>query len=101
MSAWHFPTFDTVKLYTSLTGQTLWDVSLQLFGSLEYAWELAVSNNLSVDAAIPTGTVIMYDDAGKGDRAVKNEICLKELSFVKGAVSGGDYSDDYNNDYNV
>lgn len=91
-----------MKLYTSLTGQTLWDISLQIFGTLEFVWELAIGNNLPVDQVIPVGTTIKYNDTGKGDETTKKQIKSAGMSFVKGGIeAGGEYSNDYNDDYNT
>lgn len=50
--------------YNSVNGQSLLDVCLSVYGTLDYLYKLIVDNNISgVDYDPTTGQVFVYDDS--------------------------------------
>lgn len=50
--------------YNSANGQSLLDVCLSVYGTLDYLYKLIVDNNISgVDYDPTTGQVFVYDDS--------------------------------------
>lgn len=51
-------------------GQTWFDVSLKLYGTPEYAFDLAVANDSNVAADIPTGILVRFDPNVKANKTI-------------------------------
>lgn len=50
--------------YNSVNGQSLLDVCLSVYGTLDYLYKLIVDNNINgVDYEPSTGQVFVYDDS--------------------------------------
>ncbi len=51
-----------MKEYTTTQGQSIYDIALILYGSIEGIFDLLVNNNISINDEIPAGTVLSYDE---------------------------------------
>lgn len=51
-----------MKEYTVRNGQNIYDVALQLYGSIEGVFDILVNNNLSLNSELKPGDVIRYDE---------------------------------------
>lgn len=51
-------------------GQTWFDISLKLYGTVDYAFDLAVANGVNITDEIPTGTLIYFDPELKTNKTV-------------------------------
>lgn len=50
--------------YNSVNGQSMLDVCLSVYGTLDYLYKLIIDNNISgVDYEPTTGQVFVYDDS--------------------------------------
>ena len=49
------------NMYQVHNNQTWLDISLKLYGSVEFAFELATANNSNIAEEIPAGTFIFFD----------------------------------------
>ncbi len=60
--------------YKTYENQTWEDISNDLFGKVDYAFDLALLNESSVTSIIPAGTIIRYNSY------IKEEFVLKSMS---------------------
>lgn len=51
-------------------GQTWFDVSMKLYGTPEYAFDLAVANNSNVAGDIPAGILVQFDPNVKANKTI-------------------------------
>ncbi len=54
-----------MKQYKVRTGQNIYDVSLQLYGSIEGVFDILINNNIGINDVLEPGTVINYDETFK------------------------------------
>jgi len=65
------PAANTQGRFVSLTGQSIYDVCLQTYGTMELLVKLVLENNLvSTDAAIEAGKVFTFDKTKIKDTAI-------------------------------
>jgi hypothetical protein len=87
------------KIYKIQTGQNIFDLSLQLFGSVENIYDLITNNNLSGADTLPVeGTNLVYDPTGLGNELLKKEISTKRIEYANGQ-SAGSYNTNFNTDF--
>ena len=95
----------TTNKYNALYGQTILDVSLQKFGSIESLFDLIADNGLNLNSNLQAGQMMTVNTTSKGDEKIKNFVNLNAIKYINGAIEtmpplyGGDYNGDYNNDY--
>ena len=71
--------------YVSKNNQSLFDVCLQLYGSLEFMSQLITDNSeLSYDSQIGSGQEVVYSDS-VGRKAIREQIVNNNLSLSNGA----------------
>jgi len=88
-----------MKIYKVQTGQNLFDISLQLYGSIENVYDLMVLNNLEDVGTLPVeGTELLYDPTGLGNELMKKEISTKKIEYANGQ-SAGSYNENFNPDF--
>ncbi len=86
-------------------GQSLFDICLQEFGTLEEIFTLANDNDLNLNSKLVAGRELVVNKTNVGDENIKNFVVLKNLTFNNdqgdGAppLLGGDYNNDFNNDF--
>ncbi len=51
-------------------GQTWFDISLKLYGTAEYAFDLALANGANITDEIPTGMLVSYDIELKANKTI-------------------------------
>ena len=87
------------------SGQNLFDIVLQKFGTLENAFILINDNSLTFNSKLNANQELIINNSGVGDNKVKNFVTLHEYKYnndQEGAVLssvGIDYNNDYNSDY--
>jgi hypothetical protein len=88
-----------------IDGQSIWDLSLQYFGSLKYAIDIISDNNLGFNTKLKSSQNITINNSNIGDNDIKNLYKFNGI-VLNNAQSeamppniGGDYNNDYNNDY--
>jgi hypothetical protein len=87
------------KIYKIQTGQNIFDLSLQLFGSVENIYDIMVKNDLSSAATLPVeGSDLVYNAAGLGNELLKKEISTKRIEYANGQSSGS-YNENFNPDF--
>lgn len=87
------------KIYKIQEGQNIFDLSLQLFGSVENIYDIISRNELSDAATLPVeNTDIVYDATGKGNELLKKEISTKRIEYANGQ-SAGSYNENFNTDF--
>lgn len=52
-----------MKEYTVRHGQNIYDVALQLYGSIEGVFDILVNNDLSLNSELKPGDIIRYDES--------------------------------------
>jgi len=88
-----------MKIYKVQTGQNLFDISLQLYGSIENVYDLMALNNLEDVGTLPVeGTELLYDPTGLGNELMKKEISTKKIEYANGQ-SAGSYNENFNPDF--
>lgn len=84
------------KIYKIQTGQNIFDLSLQLFGSIQNVYDIIDDNQLEDVGTLPVpGTEIVYTPDGYGNELMKKEIRTKGYVFANGQDAGS-----YNNNFN-
>ena len=79
--------------------QNAFDLALNLYGDLEYLYDIIVTNNLSSASTLPvTGTPIFYNNTGYGNELVKKQTRTKKLTYANGQ-SAGSYNENFNPDF--
>lgn len=68
--------------------QSLMDVCLQRYGSLDNMVDIAILNNISIDAVLVPGTTLKLKTEGKGDRRIKNTVSERSYSFNNNGLVG-------------
>lgn len=87
------------KIYKIQEGQNIFDLSLQLFGSVENIYDIISRNGLSSAATLPVeNTDIVYDPTGLGNELLKKEISTKRIEYANGQ-SAGSYNENFNTDF--
>lgn len=86
-------------IYKIQSGQNIFDLSLQLFGSIENIYDVISPNDLEDAATLPVpGMDITYEPSGIGNELIKKEVKTKRLSFANGQDAGS-FNDSFNPDF--
>lgn len=94
-------------IITAQEGQSIFDICLQEFGSLEplIARLLADNDELTVTGKITTGRELVINKTGVGDQDVRNFVVLQGITMSNDQGTGqpaetdGDFSNDFSNDF--
>lgn len=74
--------------YITKKQQNIWDVSTELYGSIEGVFDLLISNKwLSLSSEIDAGTELEYHDYFSVNSEIKNDIAERKMSIVNGERS--------------
>ena len=89
-----------------IEGQSLNDIAIQEYGSIEYVFQILKDNeDLSINSNVSAGNTIIIDDTIKGEPTVKaffqEEKRNKKFPVNNSDFEGGSYSGDYDNDYDI
>ena len=85
--------------------QSIYDVILQEFGTLDEAATMLADNDLSFNSKLSSGQELVINNTGVGDNRIKNFVILKNKRFnnFQGSfippLFGGDYDVSYSPDY--
>jgi len=89
--------------YTVKTGQNIFDVCVQHFGTLDYLFTMLSDNNLDLNSPLTSGIVLEINSNLLGNELIKRTIIKNSCIFVNDQQTliqtSGDYNNDYNNDY--
>jgi len=91
--------------YTVKNGQSIFDVCLQFFGTLEYLFTILSDNNLDLNSPLTSGMELKINNNLLGNELIKRTIIKNNCIFVNEQqtiiqTNGvGDYNNDFNNDY--
>jgi hypothetical protein len=85
-------------------GQDIYDITLKLYGSLDFYLTVVQENNLNIDSELVAGQKITASNVLVGDSRIKEK--YNKINFIP-VNSGeddlrqldGDYNGDFNNDY--
>ena len=89
------------------SGQSILDVTLAAFGTLENMFTTLIKDNpsLTVTGKLPVGQDLVVNNVGVGDDEVKNFVTLQSIIFSNDQGTGnppqvdGDMNNDYANDF--
>ena len=76
---------EKVQNYIAKTGQNIFDISAQLFGTIDLLFDYLITNGIDVDSNINSGQLIKYNNFQKG-----NENFKKFVINNKKIISNGD-----------
>lgn len=88
-----------------LEGQSIFDIGVQEFGTLEDLFILVNDNNLSVNTKLISGQQLTVNKVNIGDENVKDFVVLGNITMNNAQgekvppLLAGDYNGDYNGDY--
>jgi hypothetical protein len=68
-----------MKNYTIIEGQTILDIALQLYGSVDYAVKLVVDNGLDINQDLVGNDIIQYDADLFSQSDLSNQLQLNNL----------------------
>ncbi len=77
-----------MKKYTVLYGQSLFNVCLQVYGTLNYIFKLIADNNLgNINAGVSPGQIIIFDLSLTQDGSVYNQNIVKGIKYISGPIT--------------
>ena len=88
-----------------LEGQSIFDIGVQEFGTLEDLFILVNDNNLSVNTKLISGQQLTVNKVNIGDENVKDFVVLGNITMNNAQgekvppLLSGDYNLDFNGDY--
>jgi hypothetical protein len=91
--------------YTVRENQSIFDVCLQNFGTLESLFTILSENNINVNSNLSSGQNLVINNTLIGNEFMKKSIIKQNLTYVNqqlktADLKGGDFNDDYDkNDY--
>jgi len=86
-------------------GQSIFDICVQEFGTMNELPRLLVDNDLTLNTKLVAGRVLVVNKTNIGDENVKDFVVLGNRTFNNDQGQGqppvlaGDYNNDYSNDY--
>ena len=86
-------------------GQSIFDVCLENYGSLEYLFTLLADNDLTINSKLQSGQEIVINNLGIGDENIKSFVSLQKKKFnnnqtiLEPPIVGGAYSGAYSSAY--
>jgi hypothetical protein len=87
--------------YRVKSGQSLYDVSVQLYGDTSHVVDLLKLNtDLTVNSNLQANQVLKYENQ---NTVLTNYLATNSLNLATSTpkiIDGEDYNDDYNEDYN-
>ena len=92
----------TIREATAVAGQSVIDLALQLYGSLDGLGELCALNELAMTDEIKAGQIFKYDVSKVvGPAVVRLQKVYANLgdTSTEPPVVGGDFNGDFNNDF--
>ena len=89
-----------MKEYRVKSGQSLYDISIQLYGDTSHVLDiLKLNENLDLNTNLVANSILYYE---KQNTTLVNYLSTNSLNLATSepkTVTGGDYSNDYNEDY--
>jgi hypothetical protein len=89
---------------TVQAGQSLYDIVLQYYGSLDFYLTMVQENNLDIDSTLTVGQKLTVSNELIGDARIKDK--YNKIKFIPVNSSeedlrqlDGDYNGDFNDDY--
>lgn len=89
---------------TVQAGQSLYDIVLQYYGSLDFYLTMVQENNLDIDSTLTVGQKLTVSNELIGDARIKDK--FNKIKFIPVNSSeedlrqlDGDYNGDFNDDY--
>ena len=93
----------SIQTYTAKSGQSIFDICLQVYGTLDLIMKLIQDNNIaSLNSSGFTGFVFNYDASLIVDNSIVTaNINIPYTTELYGNMGGsnGSYNSDYSNDY--
>lgn len=97
-----------MKIFNAVDGQSLLDVCLNVYLSLDYLVKLMQDNGVdNVNAAVVSGQVFLYDDTITADQTATVQNIQQRIFYATKARSTGrlgnrgDFNDDFSADFNI
>lgn len=70
--------------YTVKEGQTLLDITLQVYGSIDYLVKLCLENNIDINSNLEGGTILVIDDNLFALSPISNQLNLSNIFINTG-----------------
>lgn len=97
-----------MKTFAAVNGQSLLDVCLNVYSSLDYLVKLAKDNNIdNLNANIVSGQEFEWDDTVSADSAVVQQNIQQRIYYATAEKidtrlgNRGDFNDDFSADFNI
>ena len=97
-----------MKTFVATDGQSLLDVCLNVYASLDYLVKLMLDNGVdNVNADVISGQVFEYDDTVSADQSISMQNQQQQIIYAtKQKVdyrigNRGDFNDDFSSDFNI
>ena len=72
-----------MKNYVVLYGQSIFNVCLQTYGTLNYIFKLISDNNLgNINAVVNPGQIIIFDPSLIKDVSLYNQNLMKKINYI-------------------
>lgn len=97
-----------MKTFAAVNGQSLLDVCLNVYMSLDYLVKLARDNDIdNLNADVISGQVFLYDDTVSADSAIVQQNVQQRTYYATAEKietrlgNRGDFNDDFSADFNI
>lgn len=90
---------------TARDNQSILDITIQEFGTMEQLLTLIVDNSLDANYKLMSGQELLINSVGVGDDTVKEFVITNNILYNNDQGEGnppieaGDFNNDYSNDY--
>lgn len=88
-----------------LKNQSVFDIVVQEFGTLEKMFSFLIDNDFSVNAKLTSGQDVIINKVNIGDEDIKNFVVLQNITMNNDQgnktppLLSGDFNNDFNNDF--
>ncbi len=83
------------------SGQSIIDVCLQNFGTVENLFDLLSDNKLNLDSKLKSGQEIQINTIKKGNETIKRTFQLNGIFVTNSQIQAGAFSNDFGSDFNT
>lgn len=82
-------------------GQSIYDICIQNFGTLESIFDFLTPNNLNFSSKLQSGIELTIDNEKKGTKRVKDYFIINGIFVNNQQITGGAFSQSFGTDFNI
>lgn len=78
-----------MSVYSAIFGQSIWDVCLQTYGTIDMINQLLSDNDIDIDVEITTGMEFTWDDTLTTDQYVNQKLSETSIIYATKSLANG------------